>query len=340
MIAPTNNPRERKKKKRKRKKEKQKQTKEGMTATIMAEETYAYGYDNWEEFNFHQYDHKVNPAWILLDNCSTTDTFCNKKILTNIRPSHTTLKIHCNAGMKEVNQVGTLKNYGTVWYRDSDSAIANILSLSRVKKKIPITYDSKNNNEFHVIKPDKHVVFKESDSGLYYHDTADRAFLMLNAAEATIGTIKATREGFTDRDYERARRARKALALVGYPSQKDFKHMVSSNMITNCPVTSTDVDNANTLFGPDLATLKGKTFRITPPPVVTDYVQILSEIMSLNRNATLAIDIMFVNGLPFLVSISRKIKFTTVEYLIGRKQHHLVNSIKKKLTYTNNEALR
>jgi hypothetical protein len=116
--------------------------------------------------------------------------------------------------------------------------------------------------------------------------------------------------------------------------------MVSSNMIKNCPVTLTDVANANTIFGPDLATLKGKTVRITPPPVATDYVQIPNEIMSLNRNVTLAIDIMFVNGLPFLVSISRKINFTTVEYIIGRKQHHLVNSIKKLLTYTNNEALR
>jgi hypothetical protein len=65
-----------------------------MTATMMAEETSAYSYNNWEEFNFHQSDHKVNPAWILLDNCSTTNIFCNKKLLTNIRPSHTTLKVH------------------------------------------------------------------------------------------------------------------------------------------------------------------------------------------------------------------------------------------------------
>jgi hypothetical protein len=85
-------------------------------------------------------------------------------MLTNFRPSNTTLKIHCNAGTKEGNKVGTLKNYGTVWY--SDSAIANILSLSQVKKKFAITYDSKNDNEFHVIKPDKHIVFKESESGL------------------------------------------------------------------------------------------------------------------------------------------------------------------------------
>jgi hypothetical protein len=154
--------------------------------------------------------------------------------------------------------------------------------LSQVKKKFPITYDSTNDNEFHVIKPDKHVVFKEIESGLYYHDTTNRAFLVLNTDKTALETVKNNREGFTDRDYERARRARKALGLVGYPSPKDFKHMVSSNMIKNFPVTPIDVTNANKTFGPDLTTLKGKTVRMTPPPVVTDYVQIPNEIMSLN----------------------------------------------------------
>jgi hypothetical protein len=263
----------------------------------------------------------------LLDNCSTTDICCNKKLLTNIFPSDTTLKIHCNAGTKEVNQVGTLKNYGTVWY--SDSAIANILSLSQVKRKFPITYNSKNGKEFHVIKPDKHVVFKESESGLYYHDTTNRAYLVLNADKMALDTVRNNREGFTDRDYEQAKRARKALDLVGYPSPKDFEHMVSSNMINNFPVTSIEVTNANKIFGPYLATLKGKTLRITPPPVMKDCAKIPKEIMSLNRNFTLAIDIMFINGLPFMVSISRKIKFTTVKYLLGRKQINLVKSIRK-----------
>jgi hypothetical protein len=62
--------------------------------------------------------------------------------------------------------------------------------------------------------------------------------------------------------------------------------------------------------------------------------------MSLNCIVTLAIDIMFVNGLPFLVSISQKIKFTTGEYLIGRKQNHLVNSIRKIINLYKQRGLR
>jgi hypothetical protein len=80
--------------------------------------------------------------------------------------------------------------------------------------------------------------------------------------------------------------------------------MVSSKMIKNCTVTPSDVATANKIFGPDLATLKRKTVRQTPSPVMTDYVQIPQESVSLNRNVTLVIDIMFVKGLPFMVRIS------------------------------------
>jgi hypothetical protein len=53
---------------------------------------------------------------------------------------------------------------------------------------------------------------------------------------------------------------------------------------------------------------------------MTDYVEVPSDIINLKKNITLEDDIMFVYGLPFVVSISRKIKFTTVKYFPGRKQ--------------------
>jgi hypothetical protein len=77
----------------------------------------------------------------------------------------------------------------------------------------------------------------------------------------TVNTIKENREGFTNREFEKANEAIHSLALVGYPSPKDFMNMVRSNMITNCLVSPIDISNANTISGPNIATLKGKTVR-------------------------------------------------------------------------------
>jgi hypothetical protein len=194
-----------------------------------------------------------------------------------------------------------------------------------------VKYDSEGGNKFVVVKPNNNVVFKQSPAGLYYHATGNRAFVMVN-------TIKENREGFTRRKVDKAKEARRA--LVSYPSPKDFMNIVRSNMIKNCPICPIDIINAHKLFGPDIATLKGKTVRRTPAGVMTEYIEIPKEIISLNKNVTLAVDIMFVCGLPFMVSISRKIKFTTVEYLPGRKQPMLIKSLRKILRLYHNHGFK
>jgi hypothetical protein len=173
----------------------------------------------------------------------------------------------------------------------------------KVKERYPVKYDSNHGNQFVVVQPHKKVIFKQSPSGLYYHDIADRAIVMVN-------TVKENREGYTQREYDDAKEARRALALVGYPSPKDFKNMVRANMIRNCPVTPSSISAAHKIFGPNIASLKGKTTRRTPQPVLTNYVQIPKEMLELNKDVTLAVDVMFVDGIPFAVSLSRKIKFT------------------------------
>ena len=45
--------------------------------------------------------------------------------------------------------------------------------------------------------------------------------------------------------------------MIGSPSEKYYGGMVSSNMIKNCQIDSTDVSNARAIFGPDLAGIRG-----------------------------------------------------------------------------------
>jgi hypothetical protein len=89
-------------------------------------------------------------------------------------------------------------------------------------------------------------------------------------------------------------------------------------MNKNCSVTSTDIDNARKLFGDDIATLRGKNVRNTQDPGMADYVDIPKDILDLHKDVTMAADVMFVNGLPFVTTIYRKIKFTTIEYVTKR----------------------
>ncbi len=96
--------------------------------------------------------------------------------------------------------------------------------------------------------------------------------------------------------------------------------------MTNCPVTVQDVNNAHHIYGCDLANIRGKTTRRKPEHVQIDSVQIPWDFVKMHKYVTLAADIMFVNGLPFLVTSSRGISLVTIEFLPSRMAKRLVHS--------------
>jgi hypothetical protein len=103
--------------------------------------------------------------------------------------------------------------------------------------------------------------------------------------------------------------------MIGNPSKGDFKGIVSRNLIKNCSVTTTDITNACKIFGPDLASIRGKTVQQTPAPVVADHVAVPCSLVEQNGIVTMAADVFFVDGTAFLVTLSRWIKFITVEHV-------------------------
>jgi hypothetical protein len=92
-----------------------------------------------------------------------------------------------------------------------------------------------------------------------------------------------------------------------------------------------DAVNADAMFGRDFASLKGKITRQQLQTVLGAVANNLpKEIMEHCRDVTLCVDIMFVNRIPFFMSISKKVRFATdAEALNNRKQGSLIKALQR-----------
>jgi Reverse transcriptase (RNA-dependent DNA polymerase) len=263
--------------------------------------------------------HGGNPmpdSWILLDNQSTLDVFSNPELLENIREGLGSMTIHCNAGATKTTLVGDLAGYGTVWY--NPSGIANILSVSRViDRGCQVTFDSQDGKGFLLTRPDgNEVVFRQSEQGLFYVDVATEGSLFVN-------TVAANKSRYTRRELARADLARRLQGTIGRPSTKDFLNIVNKHLLTNCPITAADIIAAEEIYGPDLGSLKGKTVRRKVDHVEAEVTKVPSSLLARHKDVTVCADVMFVNSIPFLVTVLRGIHFGTAE-MIERKTAKVV----------------
>jgi hypothetical protein len=126
-------------------------------------------------------------------------------------------------------------------------------------------------------------------------------------------------QGYTKRQIVGAEAARALYPMLGYPSMKDYKWIISSNQIKDCPVTVQDVVAANAIWGKNIAALKGKTTRKKPIPVAGNRLRVPKQLMDMHRDVYMTCDIFFVNGLTFFISLSRVLDFTAVNHLPTRK---------------------
>jgi hypothetical protein len=104
------------------------------------------------------------------------------------------------------------------------------------------------------------------------------------------------------------------MGMIGSLSKCNFQGLVHLNLLKDCPITNADIVHAHKIFGPDLANIRGKTVRCKPERVTTDYVDIPHVILDVHSRVTLVAAVMFVNGVPFLVSASRNIILITIEH--------------------------
>ena len=91
-------------------------------------------------------------------------------------------------------------------------------------------------------------------------------------------TVAENRKNYGQEQYRKAQEAQKLYHVLHAPSIKNFKYILRSNQIRNCPVTPEDVDIAEDIFGKDIAYLKGKSVRKNPTLIRRDLVAIPQEL--------------------------------------------------------------
>ena len=124
------------------------------------------------------------------------------------------------------------------WF--NKKAITNIIALKNLIMQHRAMHDS--NDRMFVVhrkatgKPNMKFIMHES--GLHYFDPRNENFTF-------VGTVSENMESFSKRQVQRAETARALYAKLCYPSLKDFKWVVQSNQIKDCPVTAQDIDVAS-----------------------------------------------------------------------------------------------
>jgi hypothetical protein len=139
-----------------------------------------------------------------------------------------------------------------------------------------------------------------------------------------IDTVAKNRKNYTLRQFERTKVACTLYHILGAPSIENFKCLLRTNQIKNCPVMVEDVTIPDRIFGPNMSTLKGKSKRGTPRVAQKDIIEIPKELIKKHHNLELYIDVMFINKLPFLTGIDGTIKYRMIATLKTREHDEAV----------------
>jgi hypothetical protein len=284
------------------------------------------------DFTFAHQFHEDNASYhhkILIDSGSSCSVFCDKSLLTNIRPSDEPLTAYTNGGTQESNFCGDFGGFFKVWY--NPDCMVNILSWAEIATHFRITSDSAIDDSILVHIADGITIrFSNLQSGIYLLDDNDLPKLSTLTGYIHANIVEDNKLAFTTRELQGADTARSLFKAMGMPSYSRFIYAIENNLIKNCPITVADIRRALHIYGPELATIKGKTTRTKPFSVpASTFTPIPKSVLDHHKHITLAIDFFYVCGIPFLHSISHGYNFRTVESTKNRTKKTMLNGVNK-----------
>ena len=263
-------------------------------------------------------------TWLLIDSCSTVDIISSPGLLHGIHTVSNPIQVWCNAGVTVLDQMGCLGDYPLpVWYNPDGSA--NIMSMYNISQQYHLSMNTRKANAILMHHHNGNVtVFTPSVNGLYKHTLTNNE--SITGFWSCIQTVAERKDHYTEREIEDANEAHRFQNIIMRPSDRELMD-VSIDHINNCPITRRSIHIAKDIYGPNLGSLKGKTVRRTIPHLPSGIDPVPLSILKRHPGLTVTLDIFFINNIPFLLSMSRGLKFMTVEVLPNRQSKTIQEKI-------------
>ena len=97
-------------------------------------------------------------------------------------------------------------------------------------------------------------------------------------------TVEENMVGFNSIQIERAVLASKLYNTLGLTTMKNLNNVVSTNIISNFPISVADLIKYDKIYGSSMTSLKGKSTSSNPRPVIKDDIHIPRKVYKNNSN--------------------------------------------------------
>ena len=279
--------------------------------------------------DFTELDNSFPDNHILLDTCAGESVFRTDNLFYDIITSRVPLLVSGVNSRGEplvITECGNT-DFGIVYY--DPNCIANILSFGNmVNNSFSVSYNSK--RDFYSLQ------MVEGECCYYFHRDKKHNIYMCNLNTMVsrpklmlVTTVEDKMKKYTVRQIKQAELAREYQRKLGYSSPGQLIKLIGQGKLVKGDVTSQDVLRALDIWGPDLGNLKGKTTshqaQIEEEQPVSDNLQ--------DKNQIMYIDIMFVNGNPFLIAVVKPLEYVMVNKLTKRDNLTLWTSLESDIRH-------
>jgi len=270
-------------------------------------------------FIFNQTYHigGMSNSTMILDTGSTFNSFFNRRLLGNIQTCDG-IRAYSNGGHLDYFEDGIVTTLPALSAYYNPDSLANILSLSEVARYYRVVMDTEQSNCITVLLSGSHcITFLKIGRGLYAYDTANKPKSISETPHVCMfSTVAANKESYSLAEVQGAENARTLQARIGWPSDAQFKDALTApGTLYNCAITHDDVVRAHDITG-GIAhqLLKGKSVRRKKRLFHNvPRINIDAPLLAKNRFDELDVDFMYVQGKPYLITLTRKILFQTLQ---------------------------